>query len=253
MKGASDIDTAMVLAAGLGTRMRPITNTLPKPLVEVMGKPLLDHALDSLIKARIDRAIVNVHHLAEQIEAHLKHRSSPAVDISDEREQLLDSGGGVKRAMVGKTDGPFVILNSDSFWIDAGQSNLAAMIEAWDASKIDMLLLIARKELAVGFEGPGDFFRDEDGVLSRRGDAPTAPWVYAGALIAKTDHFACYPADRFSLNELFDRAISRKRLYGYPLDGLWLHVGTPGSIVEAEQAIERFVSQPSARGVTPAV
>ncbi|MEE9374884.1 MAG: nucleotidyltransferase family protein [Rhizobiaceae bacterium] len=240
MNNKHPIENAMVLAAGLGTRMRPITKTIPKPLVRVDGKTLLDHALDALGEAGIKRASVNVHYLADQIENHVKARGRPEILISDERQELLDSGGGVKQAISKFTDGSFIILNSDSFWIDRGESNLNKMLSAWDPDKMDMLLLVCPKEKAVGFEGPGDFFINEASRLTRRGKEKAAPTIYAGAIIAKSQCFHAIEQKKFSLNPMFDRAISEKRLYGVVLDGLWLHVGTPAAIGEAEMAIAKF-------------
>lgn len=233
----SAIDTAMVLAAGLGTRMRPITDRIPKPLVEVVGKTLLDHVLDPLAEAGVTRAVVNVHHLADQIEAAVAGRSRPAVVISDEREAILDSGGGVARALphLGET---FLIRNADSFWTDSGPSNLTRMIEAFDPARMDTLLLLATLEGSVGFDGPGDFFRDADGRLTRRGQAARAPFAYAGAAIMRKGDFdGRSDGDVFSLNALWNASLARGRLFGLVLDGLWLHVGTPEAIGEAERAI----------------
>ena len=237
---SNKIDQAMVLAAGLGTRMRPITNTIPKPLVQVSGKTLLDHALDSLAGADVHKAAVNVHYLADQIEQHTKARIKPQVLISDEREILLDSGGGVKRAIVPLSDAPFFILNADSFWIDSDSSNLMSMQTVWNADQMDMQLLVAPKEKSVGFDGKGDFFMAADGKLQRRGNADSAPYVYAGAIITKPELFDAIQDDVFSLNRFFDDAIATDRLFGHVLDGLWLHVGTPAAIEEAEQAIAAF-------------
>ncbi|MDD9910133.1 MAG: nucleotidyltransferase family protein [Ahrensia sp.] len=239
---ANRIDQAMVLAAGLGTRMRPITDTMPKPLVTVAGRSLLDHALDALERSGVSHAAVNVHYLADQIEAHLEGRAAPRISISDEREALLDSGGGVKRALAHLKQGPLYILNSDSFWIDGATGNLDAMADRWAEGDMDMLLLLARKADAVGFDGAGDFFMDEHGKLARRGSADHAPYVYAGAIVCKTQPFEAIKEERFSLNRLFDDAIARGRLYGHLLDGLWLHVGTPGAISEAEATISRFLA-----------
>ena len=148
----------------------------------------------------------------------------------------------MKKAMAGEPGSAFVILNSDSFWMDANGSNISAMKQAWAPSRMDMLLLVTRKEQSVGYDGAGDFFMNEEGLLSRRGDAPSAPYIYAGAIIALGQDFSQYPANRFSLNQMFDRAITQGRLCGHPLDGLWLHVGTPASIAQAEQAIEQQIS-----------
>lgn len=233
----SAIDTAMVLAAGLGTRMRPITDRIPKPLVAVAGKTLLDHVLDPLAEAGVTRAVVNVHHLADQIEAAVAGRSRPAVVISDERQAILDSGGGVARALphLGET---FLIRNADSFWTDSGPSNLTRMVEAFDPARMDTLLLLATLEGSVGFDGAGDFFRDADGRLTRRGEAPRAPFAYAGAAIMRKADFAGRSdGDVFSLNALWNVSLAQGRLFGLVLDGLWLHVGTPDAIDAAERAI----------------
>jgi MurNAc alpha-1-phosphate uridylyltransferase len=233
---ADGITHAMVLAAGLGTRMRPITDRLPKPLVAIAGRSMLDHALDRLAQAGVTQAVVNVHHLAEQVEAHLAGRSRPAITISDERAQLLETGGGVKKALPLLGEAPFLHVNSDSLWSERGTANLAAMIAAWDPQRMDMLLLLAPRESSVGFDGAGDFTRAPDGRLARRGQAVTAPFVYAGVAILKPGLFADTPDGPFSLNLLFDRAIAAGRLHGHRLDGLWLHVGTPDAIPLAEAA-----------------
>lgn len=239
------IEQAMILAAGLGTRMRPITATIPKPLVEVHGKALLDHALDALENGGVKNAAVNVHYLADQIERHVENRLIPEIKISDERRALLDSGGGVKRAIRDFKSGPFFILNADSFWLDNDQSTIKAMADVWDSEEMDMMLLLSNKQQAVGFDGAGDFHMDESQKLTRRGEAVTAPYIYAGAIIAKAEAFHAIQEEMFSLNQLFDEAIANERLFGFALDGLWLHVGTPQSISEAEQAIDRYLAQNS--------
>lgn len=233
----------MVLAAGLGTRMRPITDSIPKPLVKVAGSTLLDHALAGLERAGVTQAAVNVHYLPEQIEEHLSARQGLAIAISDERKQLLDSGGGVKKALPLLMPGPLFVLNADSFWIDAGPPTLTRMASRWNPDAMDMLLLLARKDQSVGFHGAGDFFQDDLGRLTRRGDASSAPFAFAGASILQTKTFEEEAEDKFSLNKLFDDAIAKGRLYGAVLDGLWLHVGTPEAIGESEQAINAFKAQ----------
>lgn len=233
----SPIDTAMVLAAGLGTRMRPITDRIPKPLVAVAGKTLLDHVLDPLAEAGVRRAVVNVHHLADQIEAALAGRTAPAVVISDERAEILDSGGGVTRALPHLGEA-FLIRNADSFWTDRQGANLSRMIAAFDPARMDSLLLLAAMEGSVGFDGPGDFFLGPDGGLTRRGSAARAPYAYAGAAIMRKADFAGRTdGDVFSLNALWNASLAQGRLHGLVLDGLWLHVGTPAAIGEAERAI----------------
>lgn len=234
--GSRPIRRAMVLAAGLGQRMRPITDTVPKPLVRIGGKAMLDHALDRLAEAGVEQAVVNVHHLAGQIEAHVAGRENPRVTISDERSLLLETGGGVKKALPLLGSEPFFHVNSDSLWSENGHSNIAAMAEAWAPARMDMLLLLAKREGSIGFDGAGDFFRDEADRLTRRGQATNAPYVYAGVAIIKPGLFANTPDGPFSLNLLFDRCIAAGTLFGTVLRGQWLHIGTPEAIAPAEAA-----------------
>ncbi|MDJ1158902.1 nucleotidyltransferase family protein [Chelatococcus sp. SYSU_G07232] len=234
-------DSAMVLAAGLGTRMRPLTDRLPKPLVEVGGRALIDHALDRLAEAGVARAVVNVHHLADLVEAHVRRRRAPAIVISDERPHLLETGGGTKKALPLLGPGPFLLFNTDAFWIEGPQPNLPRLGEAWDAERMDILLLVAPAATSIGYDGAGDFLMDEAGRLERRGERAVAPFVYAGVAVLKPELFADTPEEPFSLNLLFDRAIARRRLYGLRLDGQWLHVGTPEAIAEAEATLAASV------------
>ena len=229
---------AMVMAAGLGQRMRPITDTRPKPLVQVGGATMLDHALDRLAEAGIGRVVVNVHHLADQIEAHLLTRSGQELIVSDERERLLETGGGVLKALphLGRE---FVVMNSDSLWIDGPAPNLARLVATWEPDAMDMLLLLAPSTDSLGYDGAGDFTMEGDGRLRRRGEREMAPFVYAGVAMMKAALFegGDLPDGPFSLNLLFDRAIEAGRLYGMRLDGQWLHVGTPGAIRLAEERL----------------
>ncbi len=229
--------TAMVLAAGLGTRMRPLTDRVPKPLVPVGGKPLIDHVLDRLAQAGVERAVVNVHHFAEQMIDHLEGRSEPRITISDERGLLLDTGGGVMKAlpMLGET--PFFHLNADTIWIDGVRPNLMRLAEAFDAGTMHALLLLAPTAGSIGYAGRGDFVMASDGRLSRRTERDVAPFVYAGAAILTPRLFDNAPEGAFSLNALFDRAAAAGRLFGLRLEGLWMHVGTPEAIAAAEAAI----------------
>jgi MurNAc alpha-1-phosphate uridylyltransferase len=231
------IGTAMVLAAGLGKRMRPITATTPKPLVEVGGRAMLDHALDRLVEAGVPHAIVNVHYLADLIEARLARRTAPRITVSDERDALLETGGGVKRALSLLGDAPFLLMNSDSLWIEGPQSNVVRLVEAWDPERMDILLLLASTATSFGYDGSGDFSMDPTGLLERRGERRMAPFVYAGVAILKPELFADTPDGPFSLNLLFDRAIEAGRLHGLRLDGEWLHVGTPDAIAGANERI----------------
>lgn len=236
------VTTAMVLAAGLGTRMRPLTDTMPKPLVPLKGKPLLDHVLDRLAAGGITRAVVNVHHFADQVEAHLAGRKSPAITISDERGELLDTGGGVLKALPLLGKRPFLIHNSDSVWVDGIGSNIARLISAFDPERMDSLMLLALGATSIGYDGHGDFLMAPDGVLTRRGERGEAPFAFTGVSIAHPRLFKDAPKGPFSLNVLWNRAIERGRLYGLRLDGVWMHVGTPQSVEDAESWMNRAVS-----------
>ena len=229
--------TAMVLAAGMGTRMRPLTDRRPKPLVPVAGKALLDHVLDRLAEAGVERAVVNVHAFAEQMIDHLESRSEPQIAISDERGLLLDTGGAVVKALPELGAEPFFHLNADTIWIDGVQPNLARLADAFDAASMDALLLLAPTAGSVGYAGRSDFSMTADGRLRRRAEREVAPFVYAGAAILTPQLFEGSPPGAFSLNTLFDRAAAAGRLYGLRLEGLWMHVGTPDAIVAAEAAI----------------
>lgn len=231
--------TGMVLAAGLGTRMRPITDTLPKPLVEVAGRTLLDRSLDALEAVGVARAVVNVHYLADQIVAHCKTRMMPRIIISDEREELLDSAGGIVRALPDLGGDPFFLVNADMFWIDRDRPNLAALADAWDASRMDMLLMLVPVSDTTGHGTKTDFCRDANGCLSRAEGNPEG-FVYAGAAIIDPAIFAGAQATPHSLNLYFDRAIDNDRLFGHVMDGHWITVGTPEAIGEAARAIERL-------------
>jgi MurNAc alpha-1-phosphate uridylyltransferase len=236
------IDRAMVLAAGLGTRMRPLTDTLPKPLMKVAGKALIDHVLDRLADAGVTEAVVNVHHRAEQIENHLKSRTRPRIVISDERGELLDTGGGVVKALPQLGAAPFLHVNSDTLWIEGVAPNLSRLTAQFDSARMDILLLLASTTDSIGYEGRGDFTMTPDGRLNRRGEREVAPFVYAGAAVLSPALFTEAPQGAFSLNRLFDRAAEAGRLYGLRLEGTWMHVGTPDAIKAAEAAILESVA-----------
>jgi len=229
----------MVLAAGLGTRMRPLTDTRPKPLIAVAGKALLDHVLDRLADAGVERAVVNVHYLAEQIIAHTAGRAKPRVTISDERGLLLGTGGGVVKALGELGTAPFFHINSDTIWIDSVTPNLTRLADHFDAATMDALLLLAPTTGSIGYTGRGDFIMTPDGRLRRRDERAVAPYVYAGAAILSPALFKDAPQGEFSLTDLFDRAAAAGRLHGLRLEGLWMHVGTPEAVGEAEQAIRK--------------
>lgn len=231
------IDTAMILGAGLGTRMRPLTDLVPKPLVRLDGRALVDHALDRLEAAGITRVVVNVHYLADLLEAHLKGRASPKILISDERGQLLDTGGGVVNALPLIGDKPFVIHNSDTAWIEGLGGALSRLIAAFDPERMDSLMLVALAATSIGYDGHGDFDMSPDGLLTRRQERKEAPFVFTGVSIAHPRLFRDAPKGAFSLNKLWDRAIAQRRLYGVRLDGVWMHVGTPEALAAAEQRL----------------
>ncbi|GGE15603.1 mannose-1-phosphate guanylyltransferase [Aureimonas endophytica] len=231
-------NVAMVLAAGLGKRMRPITSTIPKPLVEIRGKALIDYGLDALERAGVSRAVVNVHYLADLMQAHLRRRDGIEIVVSDERDELLESGGGIVRALPLLGPDPFYVINADTFWIDGYRDNLQLMAELWDPRRMDVLLLIAEMRQATGYEGRGDFTMDVEGRLKRVPERDMSPFIYAGAAIVKPELFAGMAEEKFSLNRIFDTAIENERLFGVRLDGLWLTVGTPDAIPAAEAAFK---------------
>jgi len=227
---------AMVLAAGLGLRMRPLTNNLPKPLVPVAGRPLLDHVLDKLAEAGVGEAIVNVHYLPDQIIDHVAARSHPHVIISDERDEVLDTGGAVVKALPLLGDAPFFHLNADTMWIDGVRPNLARMAEAFDPARMDILLLMAPTASSIGYGGNGDYAMQADGALRKRKENQVVPFVYAGVAIMSPALFDGAPKGKFSLTKIFDRASEQERLFGLRLDGVWMHVGTPEAVQAAEKA-----------------
>jgi len=229
--------TAMVLSAGLGTRMRPLTERKPKPLVEVGGKALIDHVLDRLAEAGVERAVVNVHHFADQLERHLAARQKPQIVFSNERGLLLGTGGAVVKALPELGSAPFFHINSDTIWIDGVKPNLARLAEAFDPAAMDALLLLAPTTGSIGYAGRGDFAFAADGRLRRRAEREVAPFVFAGAAILAPALFADAPQGEFRLPLLFDRAAEAGRLHGVRLEGLWMHVGTPDAITLAENAI----------------
>ncbi len=227
---------AMVLAAGFGTRMRPLTDRMPKPLVPVAGRPLLDHVLDKLAEAGVADAVVNVHYLPDQIIDHTATRTRPHITISDERDAVLGTGGGVVKALPHLGDAPFFHLNADTLWIDGAQPNLTRLADAFDPARMDILLLMAPTADSIGYSGSGDYAMLPDGTLRRRKEREVVPFVYAGVAILSPAIFAGNPSGEFALTKLFDRASEQGRLFGLRLDGLWMHVGTPDAVQAAEQA-----------------
>jgi MurNAc alpha-1-phosphate uridylyltransferase len=238
------ITQAMVLAAGLGTRLRPITDSMPKPLVRVAGKPMIDYALDALAEAGVDHAVVNVHHFADQMEAHLAAYPGIEIQVSDERDQLMDSGGGLVKGLRLLQPGALFVMNADLFWVGepAGQpTSLQRLGDTFDPDTMDMLLLCVPLDKTTGHNGKKDFQLDDAGRLSRYVDG-AQPLVYAGAIAMHSAQCADAPETPFSLNRYFDQAIAKGRLYGLILDGHWLTVGTPEALDEAETVLARLAA-----------
>jgi len=231
--------TAMVMAAGLGTRMRPLTESRPKPLIEVAGKPLIDHVLDRLRAAGVGRIVVNVHYLADAIEEHLEaHHDDLELAVSDERDVLLETGGGMVRAEPLIPSDPFLAINSDNFWTDGPEDSLRRLAAGWRDGEMDFLLLLVPRERAGNHSGKGDFFMEADGRLVRRGQAESAPLVFTGIQLVSKRILQDAPEGPFSTNILWDRAIGRGSCFGVVHQGLWFDVGTPSSIAETERALQ---------------
>lgn len=229
-------DTAMVMAAGLGKRMRPLTASQPKPLVRVAGKALIDHALDRLADAGVVRAVVNVHYLADALEAHVKDRKQPAITVSDERDALLETGGGMVKALPQLPD-PFFCLNADNIWLEGPRSGFHDLSQRWDPDAMDALLLVVPHSRAANFDGPGDFHMDALGHLSRRRPGRIAPFIYTGIQLVSHRLLRDAPEGAFSTNVLWNRAIEKGRLFGASFTGEWFEVGTPQSIGPTEHAL----------------
>jgi len=228
------VRSAMIMGAGLGTRMRPLTDDRPKPLVTVAARALIDHAIDRLAAAGVDNIVVNVHYRAAMLRAHLDRRRDVAIHYSDETERLLDTGGGVVKAMPHFNGEPFFVLNSDSIWVEHGAPALQTMQARWDAANMDGLLLLADMKTAMGYEGKGDFVRGAGGHVLRAKGGGGTPYAYPGVQIVHPRLFAGAPDGPFSTNLMWDRAIAAHRLHGTLLDGVWIHVGTPEARDEAE-------------------
>ena len=232
----------MVLAAGLGLRMRPLTDRLPKPLVQVAGRPLLDHVLNKLGDAGVAEAVVNVHYLPDQIIDHVAGRTKPRVIISDERNQVLGTGGGIVKALPLLGRMPFFLVNADTLWIDGVRSNLVRLAETFDPARMDILLLMAPTASSIGYNGSGDYAMLPDGALRKRKEHQVVPFVYAGVAIMSPAIFAGAPRGEFSLTKMFDAANEQERLFGLRLDGMWMHVGTPDAVAAAEDAFLESVA-----------
>lgn len=229
-------DTAMILAAGLGKRMRPLTASQPKPMVRVAGKPLIDHALDRLVEAGVAKAVVNVHYLADALEAHVLARQTPKVTVSDERALLLETGGGMVKALPQLPD-PFFALNADNIWLDGPKNAFHDLSRRWDPEAMDALLLVVPHARAMNFNGPGDFHMDPMGRLSRRRPGRIAPFIYTGIQLVSHRLLRDAPEGPFGTMMLWERAIAEGRLYGLSFTGLWFEVGTPQMIRPTEEAL----------------
>ncbi|RYD95661.1 MAG: nucleotidyltransferase family protein [Sphingomonadales bacterium] len=234
----SAITTAMLLAAGLGTRMKPLTDKLPKPLIEVGGRTLVDRVLDKLVAQGVTRAVVNVHYLADLMEAHLKLRRDVEIIISDERETLLETGGGVIKALPLLGKDPFFVVNTDVTWATPGDTTFSDMAEAYHPGEMDALLLLADMGATLGFRGPGDFFLGHDGHVQRRGDKPSAPYVFAGTHITHAGVLGGYETRPFSANIYWNAMGRAGRLYGTVMSPFWMHVGDPAGRDEAETRLK---------------
>lgn len=231
---------AMIMAAGLGTRMRPLTNDKPKPLVEVAGKPLIDHVIDRLVQAGVTMIVVNVHYHADMIEEHLAKRSDVEIRISDERGELLDSGGGIYHALSQFEGQPFFHVNSDTVWVEGTSHALDALRQRWNPETMDALMLLAPTVRTICYDGDGDFMMDAEGKLSRVPEHHVAPFVWMSVEIVHPRLFDTAPGGKFSINPLWDVAISKGRLHGMRLDGVWMHIDRPDAIT----ASEAFLADP---------
>ena len=240
----SSIDQAMILAAGLGTRMGPLTSDKPKPLVELHGRTLIDHVIDRLARGGVNFVVVNVHYKAEMMKAHLAARKDVSIQICDETDNILDTGGAIANALPLFRGAPFFTQNSDSLWVEGMGRALARMQERWDPEKMDALMLLAPCATSIGYDGPGDFEMETGGRLRRRVEMKLAPFVWTGLQIVHPRLFDGVPSGRFSINPLWDKAIENERLFGIRLDGVWIHVGTPEAKSEAELFLTDLQHQP---------
>ena len=226
---------AMVLAAGLGTRMRPLTDTTTKALITVGGKALIDHVLDRLAEAGVEEAVVNVHHFADQVEAHLAARAFPRISISDERAELLDSGGGIQHARALLGEDPIFVANIDSIWIEGKTPALESLKRVWDPAKMDVALLLVPRGQGIGFEGPRGFFMDAEGRLTHSAEPePPTPYANVGFQIIKPEVLDGAGEGAFSMVPIWQDLAARGRLYGAVMDAFWMHVGDPAAREAAE-------------------
>lgn len=236
----TELKKAMILAAGKGTRMRELSEQMPKPMVLVNGVSLIDRLINHAEVAGIEKLVVNMHHLAGMLEHHLApYTADGFVEFSDERDELLETGGGVKKALPKLGDEPFLVMNGDALWVDKRESNIKRLAQHWDAEKMDVLLLLTPTEEALGYDGVGDFSGEGEGVfpLEFRGEAANAPNMFAGVQIVKPEMYENTPKGAFSNLEIFKKIAANGRLYGLVIEGTWMHVGTPEMVREAEEKL----------------
>ena len=231
----STIHRAMIMAAGYGTRMRPLTNTMPKPLVKVQGKALIDHVIDRLVAVGVDTIVVNIHYMGDQIAAHLKNRKDAEFIISDETDTLLDSGGGIFKALSHFKGEPFFHANADTVWVEGASHALPRLIDAWKPEEMDALMLLASTVTTVCYDGRGDFMMDADGRLSRVPEGRVSPFVWMSMEILHPRVFDGVTETKFSINPLWNKSIEKGRLFGQRLDGVWMHIDRPDAVTASEE------------------
>ena len=232
------ITRAMIMAAGYGTRMRPLTNTIPKPLVKVNGRALIDRVIDRLIAVGVDTIVVNVHYMSDQIVSHLAARKDAEFIISDETETLLDSGGGVFKALHYFNGHPFFHANADTVWVEGASRALPRLMEAWDPARMDALMLLASTVTTVCYDGRGDFMMDADGRLTRVPEGRVSPFVWMSMEILHPRLFEGVTETKFSINPLWNKAIAKGRLFGQRLDGVWMHIDRPDAVTASEEYLD---------------
>ncbi len=231
----SNITRAMIMAAGFGTRMRPLTNTIPKPLVKVQGRALIDHVMDRLVAAGVKTIVVNIHYMGDQIKAHVEKRKDVEIIISDETDSILDSGGGIFKALPHFKGEPFFHANADTVWVEGASHALDRLKAAWNTDEMDALMLLASTVTTVCYDGRGDFMMDADGRLSRVPEGRISPFVWMSMEILHPRLFDGMQPGKFSINPLWDKAIAKGRLYGQRLDGVWMHIDRPEAVKQSEE------------------
>jgi MurNAc alpha-1-phosphate uridylyltransferase len=234
---SAPIETAMVLAAGLGKRMKPLTDTMPKPMVPLAGTPLIGHTMDRLVDAGVKKAVVNLHYMGEQIKDYLSHETRLEIVFSEEPE-ILETGGGVANAMTDLGTSPFYCANADAFWLNGFEDALGRLAERWNDDEMDGLLMLHSTVDGYGYTGVGDFMAEADGKLCRRPDCEIVPWLFTGVQILHPRLFDGAPEGAFSLNVLYDKAMEAERLFGIVHDGEWFHIGTPDGLAVADAFLD---------------